>query len=241
MRTNLHRNQHGIHDDNNDNDNNNNNNEEGDEEEDDDDESQQQQRRNRFRFHRRFTSSRNSDSTSTNNNNSTITTETNQRQQQSQTNNTTQEQNQEQQEQQLLLQQQEEERITRQIRRTTWIRINRRLQMIIKIVKASLTFIFFGILICWFVFTAEFVVSFDEEEVEDDSSSCLSLSSRINNYYWLATFQLFHDVFRNELLRYFCCWNARVAQRNNRNIPLRIYVFNLLVVRLVLYLFKFCS
>jgi Ring finger domain len=95
--------------------------------------------------------------------------------------------------------------------RIRWIRINRRFQVVITMVALLFSCLLFGILIGWVVLTSIYVVSFDQ-----------SCDLPLKPYFWLVTFQLIMDVFRNDIMRFVFNWDAN----SNLRIPVRVIVYN---------------
>jgi hypothetical protein len=97
--------------------------------------------------------------------------------------------------------------------RLRWIRINRRFQLIITVVALIFSLLLFGILVCWVVLTSAYVVSIDK-----------ICDVPLKPYFWLVTLQLILDVFRSDIMRLVCRWDANSRER----IPCRVITYNII-------------
>ena len=111
--------------------------------------------------------------------------------------------------------------------RNHWLRINRRFQVVISVFSFIFSLLLLSIILCWVVLTSAYVVS-----IEDECDVPLKL------FFWLATVQLVVDVFRNDIIRVFLCWDTNSTQR----MPCRVILYNasyliyaLVVLRLGVY------
>ncbi|GKY99720.1 hypothetical protein MPSEU_000926000 [Mayamaea pseudoterrestris] len=95
--------------------------------------------------------------------------------------------------------------------RRRWMRINHCFQVVIAVVALIFSLLIFCILVSWAVWVIIFFFSLD-----------LPCDLPLRGYFWLATIQLFVDVFRSDILRYCLGWNASSGNR----IPCRIVVYN---------------
>lgn len=69
----------------------------------------------------------------------------------------------------------------------------------------------FAMLFCWVVLTSAFVMSVHK-----------SCDVPLNAYFWLVTFQLVLDVFRNDIICFVFNWDAR----SNQRMPARVIIYN---------------
>ena len=113
------------------------------------------------------------------------------------------------------------------------LQIRYRFQCSMTLIALLYSVLLFAILVCWVGFTSAYVVSIDK-----------SCNVPLKTYYWLATIQLIMDVFRTDIMKYFCSWDpdsnhhrqASTALPNNNqntNIPTRVAVYNVAYVSLL--------
>jgi len=113
------------------------------------------------------------------------------------------------------------------------LQIRYRFQCSMTLIALLYSVLLFAILVCWVGFTSAYVVSIDK-----------SCNVPLKTYYWLATIQLIMDVFRTDIMKYFCRWDpdsnhnrqtSTALPNNNQNttIPTRVAVYNVAYVSIL--------